>query len=62
MCKEPFYGEYPGEGIPVLDHDHETGELRDFIHKKCNVGIGHLGDSSVKCRLAAEYLEKHRRI
>jgi len=53
LCKLPL-----GEDA-YLDHNHETGELREFLHRKCNAGIGFLGDSLKLCRLAAEYLEKH---
>jgi hypothetical protein len=45
---------------PVLDHDHSTGKNRDFVHSNCNVAIGLLQDDPAMCRLAAEYLERHK--
>lgn len=58
MCGEPFAAE-PRGLRPALDHNHATGELRDFVHQTCNVAIGLLSDSPKKCRQAAEYLERH---
>lgn len=43
-----------------LDHDHETGALRDFLCEACNKGIGLLGDCPATLRLAAEYIERHK--
>lgn len=45
---------------PALDHDHDTGLLRDFVHQSCNLGIGFLRDNPELCRLAAAYLEQHK--
>jgi hypothetical protein len=55
LCNRPF----TEDDGPVLDHDHETHQLRDFIHRNCNLAIGNLKDSPERCRLAAEYLERH---
>jgi ribosome assembly protein YihI (activator of Der GTPase) len=57
LCNEPFDGTMSGR--PVLDHNHETEELREFIHCRCNLGIGNFLDSPAICRLAAAYLERH---
>jgi Recombination endonuclease VII len=53
LCKRPL-----GERAH-LDHNHLTNELRDFIHRDCNLAIGLLEDDPKLCRLAAEYLERH---
>lgn len=58
LCKLPFDILQPALK-PVLDHNHETGELRKFIHNRCNSAIGLLNDSSEMCRLAADYIERH---
>ena len=59
LCGKPFHGKYHEGYAPVLDHSHSTGELRKFIHRRCNAAIGYLNDDPYMCRLAAEYLEKH---
>ena len=41
----------------VVDHDHETGEVRKLLCDKCNQAIGLLQDSSDFCNSAAEYLK-----
>lgn len=40
----------------IVDHDHDTGEVRGLLCKPCNTGIGMLADSAERCRRAAEYL------
>jgi hypothetical protein len=41
----------------VVDHDHDTGEVRGLLCSKCNKGIGLLQDNSDFCNSAAEYLK-----
>lgn len=45
----------------VVDHDHDTGEVRELLCGSCNSAIGLLGDDPAKLRQAATYLEKHRK-
>jgi hypothetical protein len=64
LCGKPFEGETKFKGglegtAPVLDHDHGSGKLRDFVHRSCNLGIGYFYDDPDLLRLAAEYLERH---
>jgi len=40
----------------VLDHDHDTGEIRGVLCATCNSGIGLLRDSKELCLKAAEWL------
>jgi Recombination endonuclease VII len=56
LCKEPLGNV---DSTPNLDHDHETMQIREFLHRSCNMAIGLLKDSPERCRLAAEYLERH---
>jgi len=39
-----------------LDHCHETGALRGFLCGPCNTGLGQLGDTAERVRLALAYL------
>ena len=43
---------------PHVDHDHKTKNIRGLLCGPCNTGIGHLKESSLRCFLAASYLQK----
>jgi Recombination endonuclease VII len=58
VCLQPF-DSTNRMTMPVLDHNHETGEHRDFVHNCCNLGIGFLQDNPDICELAAAYLKRH---
>ena len=32
------------ERAPVLDHNHQNNHLREFVHQKCNKGLGNFED------------------
>lgn len=52
ICNDVF------EKRPRVDHCHKTNKVRGLLCGRCNRGIGMFGDSPVKCREAANYLEK----
>ena len=43
-----------------LDHDHETGELRGWLCKMCNTGLGNLGDTLESLNKAVAYLKRNK--
>ena len=43
----------------VIDHDHQTGQVRGLLCHSCNIGIGQLGDSISGLTQALNYLRKH---
>jgi hypothetical protein len=52
ICSEP--------GPQHLDHDHETGRVRQLLCQRCNQGLGLLQDDPDVLRAAARYVERHR--
>lgn len=44
-----------------VDHDHDTGKVRQLLCEACNTGLGKFRDNPLLLRLAASYLEKHDR-
>lgn len=44
----------------VLDHNHDTHVIRDFLCNFCNTGLGYLKNNESIIANAAEYLKRHR--
>ena len=42
----------------VVDHCHESKEVRGILCSKCNLGLGHFEDDRVRLIKALEYLTK----
>lgn len=49
-----------GEWDLAVDHDHETGDLRDLLCQRHNQGIGLFEDNPEWLRAAADYVERHK--
>jgi hypothetical protein len=48
------------KGSAVIDHDHETGQVRSLLCHPCNLLLGHAKDSPEVLRRAADYLQEHK--
>lgn len=55
ICKVPHHPERP----LVVDHDHDSGEVRGLLCSECNTGIGLLGDNPQTLLSACAYLDVH---
>lgn len=42
-----------------VDHDHNTGQLRDLLCHHCNLLLGNAKDSVERLRQGIAYLERH---
>ena len=51
-------GNNRSKGVLELDHDHVTRQIRGFLCRKCNLGLGHFADNPNWLRRAAGYLER----
>lgn len=55
LCGSP-----PGARALAVDHDHETGKIRDLLCSTCNVGLGAFFDDPDLLESAAAYIRKHQ--
>jgi hypothetical protein len=51
ICKKSF-----DKDTPLVDHNHQTGEVRGLLCRPCNTAIGLLHDNPLLCDAAAAYL------
>ncbi len=42
-----------------LDHDHTTQKFRGWLCNRCNLGLGHLGDTIASVEKALDYLRRN---
>lgn len=61
ICKQPPSGK-PPMGVLHVDHDHETGDVRELLCHKCNKALGGFRDDPTLVMTAAFYLTKHRKV
>lgn len=54
-------GDEPSEGKRLnVDHNHETGAVRDLLCRWCNYALGNAKDDPARLRAMADYLDRHR--
>jgi RNase P subunit RPR2 len=57
ICKKPSIP-YVTANL-VIDHDHDTGNAREWICDSCNTGLGRFKDNIELMQEAIKYLKKH---
>jgi RNase P subunit RPR2 len=57
ICKKPSIP-YVTANL-VIDHDHDTGNAREWICDSCNTGLGRFKDNVELMQEAIKYLKKH---
>lgn len=56
ICHQRLPNQPPSGTGGVVDHNHVTGAVRGLLCRKCNSGLGLLGDSAQNIKSALSYL------
>jgi len=59
ICKRQTKGLGRGKYGLCVDHNHNTGQIRELLCGQCNLGLGYFYENPEALRKAAEYLEKY---
>jgi hypothetical protein len=43
-----------------IDHDHQTGIVRELLCHRCNLTVGWLEKDPIRVRMAMEYVSRHK--
>ena len=61
ICQIVMTSGNSGGTMACVDHNHQTGSVRDILCSKCNSALGHLRDDPALARAAEAYLIRHAR-
>lgn len=61
ICGNPPTGGIRAASRLHIDHDHLTKRVRELLCNSCNNGLGRFRDDPVLLRMAADYIERHRK-
>lgn len=62
ICHQPEVVKQKGEVISLsVDHDHDTGQVRELLCCRCNSIIGRADDNIVLLEACIRYIQKHKR-
>ena len=59
ICNEPIIIGGHKRNTACIDHNHQTGKIRELLCANCNNGIGHLKENITTMYRAIEYIKKH---
>lgn len=60
VCPQPKKKGQPRKFGLLVDHDHQTGEIRGLLCDNCNKKVGHVNESFLMLRSIENYLRKHK--
>ena len=60
VCGDLPNGDPAGGVVLVIDHDHETNEVRGILCSRCNAGLGMFLDDTERLAVAIEYLQLYQ--
>ena len=56
ICRKKFVRQFH------IDHDHDTGKIRELLCNRCNLGIGYFDEDVAILMAALRYLQKHKTV
>lgn len=59
VARSESHGKPRSKDAPVVDHDHDSGAVRDLVCYGCNTGLGMFRDDPDVMRNAAAYINRH---
>ena len=58
ICRTALLGHARERDAPQVDHDHDSGVIRDILCRNCNTALGNFKDDPATVGKALAYLER----